>query len=359
MSESRRGIERIVQAKPGGQPTVGLLLKRTYLMLPHGRVALADEAAQEPLYDVEVPYAPLPLPRVSPVRFGDDGLCFKQHTDIIVQGAGHTYHPRVLETQVSIRFGALKREVRVVGDRRGEWGPSGPAFSEPAPFLSLPIRYDHAYGGLDATALERSERPLLDPAAVVPWLTPFHYPRNPAGKGYLLELDRPSFEGLAIPNLEHLEERLTPQRLALGPGGSWLDAPIPAGMDWQPSYCFPRRADLGPAPAPDAAEPPLDFAQAASPGFTVASLRLDDEIELHNLHPSSPVIRCSLPAEAPRVLLSLPSKQIALQPHLNTVVLRPGVREIVVVWLASAAVDRLYPQEILEQLPRTVSFRRA
>src|SRR4051812_2345322 len=123
MTESRRGTERMVQGEMGGQRSIGVLLKRTYLMLPHGRVALADEGAQEALYDAEVPYERLLPPLVSPVRFGDDGLAFKQHTDVIVQGSGYTYHSRVIETQVSVRFGAVKREIRVIGDRRGEWGP--------------------------------------------------------------------------------------------------------------------------------------------------------------------------------------------------------------------------------------------
>jgi hypothetical protein len=355
MSESRRGTERVVQAEVDGRPCVGVLLKRTYLMLPQGRMALADEGAQEPLYDAEVPYEQRPPPLVSPVRYGNDLLAFKQHTDVIVQGSGYTYHPRVVETQVSVRIGAVTREIRVVGNRRGEWGQDGPAFSEPAPFFSMPIRYDHAYGGLDVMALEYSGLPVLELGGGVPWLTPYHYPRNPSGKGYLLNLDRLSFEGMIIPNLEYPDDRLTPQRLAAFDAGGWREAPIPAGMDWQPSYCFPRRA----APAPGAAEPRLQRAQAASPGFTLPWLRLDDEIELHNLHPSSPVIRCALPAEAPHVLLSLPGEQVALQPHLNTVVLRPGVREIVVVWLASTPVDSLYPPKILEHLPRTVSFRRA
>lgn len=355
MSESRPGSERIIQAEVGGRRSVGVLLKRTYLMLPQGRMALADEGAQEPLYDAEVPYEKLPSPLVSPVCYGNDLLAFKQHTDVIVQGSGYTYHPRVIETQVSVRIGTVKREIRVVGNRWGEWGPSGPAFSEPAPFLSLPIRYDHAYGGLDAIALECSGLPVLDLAGGAPWLTPYHYPRNPGGKGYILNLDRLSFEGLAIPNLEYLDDRLTPERLAVFSAGGWREAPLPAAMDWQPSYCFPRSAK----PVPDDAEPSVEFAQAASQGFTLPWLRLDDEIELTNLHPSSPVIRCALPAEAPRVLLSLPGKQVSLQPHLNTVVLRPGKREIVIVWLASTTVDRLYPPEILEQLARTVSYRRA
>jgi hypothetical protein len=355
MTESRRGTERMVQAHVGGQRLVGLLLKRTYLMLPHGRVALANDSAQEPLYDAEVPYEQLAPPRVSPVRYGNDALAFKSQTDVILQGSGYTYHPRVIETQVSVRIGAVKREIRVVGDRRGEWGPDGPAFSEPLPFLSLPVRYDLAYGGLDAAALERSGLPALDPARAVPFLTPYHSPRNPAGKGYLLELDRASFEGLSIPNLEYPDDPLTPQRLVVSPAGAWASAPIPAGMDWQPSYCYPRSERL----AGSLERPLLDPAQAASPGFTFPSLRLDDEIELNNLHPSSPLIRCSLPAEAPRVLLSLAGRQVVLQPHLNTVVLRPGLREIVVVWLAFAPADRLYPPEALEQLPRAVSFRRA
>jgi hypothetical protein len=70
----------------------------------------------------------------------------------------------------------------------------------------MEIRYDRAYGGVDEVS---------DPSI------PFHYPRNDRGRGVALRNVRERIEGLALPNLEDPEDRITPERLVIGDPDRW------------------------------------------------------------------------------------------------------------------------------------------
>lgn len=349
------------------------MIKRTYRFIPGAGCEVLPDALQDFVMDDECVYEDLTPPDVSPVAFDKDTFAFRPATDLVVQGTAYTYFSGVRKTWVEVRAGGFSRSIRVYGDRKVEMGPDGaPRFTRPEPFESMPVRYDYAYGGYDTTALKRYGVPpiLRDLAKARPEYelyadTPFHYARNPAGRGFLIESDAESLAAVQVPNLEFPFDPITPERLAVGEPAKWIDAPLPACMDWQSATWFPRIAHLGLAPLPDDyqgrvaeiergwAPPDLlrcpsifqqpdkpprpEYLQAASPGMTLANLRPDEFVQLHNLHPEQPVCTFQLPGEVPRARLELkPGEMILLDPHLNAVVIRPDTEEVVMIWRADA-----------------------
>lgn len=386
--------QRFAQGKPGGVRTFGMLLKRTYNVNANGNCEPADEEHQEPLVEGEVRYADLEPPLVSSVLQGDDTLAFKNETDVVVQGSAYAYGPNVRQTTVGIRFAEIEREIVVFGNRVGEWHPvRGPHFSAPEPFEQLPLVYDLAYGGLDITAYTRYGHPAADmmrtvrPDTKLDMHSPYHYPRNPAGTGFLISLDRESFEELAIPNFEYAFDPLTPERLAVGEPTRWINGPLPAGMNWQSAAWFPRVGYLGFTRKHElrdmlvsevalgwAAEdlldipsmlttldrmPRMEFAQSASPGMTVRDVPRGTELECWNMHPNHPLRRVRLPDERPRVKLGLNAgKLVELETQLNTVVVRTDHDRLILVWCARTPVDREYTPKQLANMRQDVQWRR-
>jgi hypothetical protein len=386
--------QQFAQAKPGGERTLGMLLKRTYAIRPDGDCEPVDDEQQEPICDGEIPYGDVEAPLVSAVLQGDDTLAFKEETDLVVQGSAYAYREGVRQTTAGVRFGDLEREIVVFGDRIGEWHPvGGPRFSDPEPFEKIPVVYDLAYGGLDITASARYGHPAavamssVRPDTMLDVNSPYHYPRNPAGTGFLISLDRDSFADLAVPNFEYAFDPLTPERLAVGEPKRWINAPLPAGMDWQSAAWFPRTGYLGFTRTHELLDaqvaevalgwaadnlldipsmlttldrmPRLEFAQSASPGMTVRELPRDAELEFWNMHPDSPLRRVRLPDEVPRVKVALNAgKMVELDTQLNTIVVRTDHDRLVVVWCARTPVDRAYTPKQLANMRQDVQWRR-
>lgn len=379
-----------------GKRLCAVLLKRTYAV-ENGRCVPVSEEEQNPLLDDDVPYAELPPPRVSPLFAADDSLAFKSATDVIVQASAHVYSKGVNRTTVSVRFGKHEREIVVHGDRRGEIDSMGrPRFSEAEPIDEIPVRWDHAYGGFDRNGCERSGyvailqqlnslRPDWDAATS----TPYHYPRNPAGCGYLTSLEARDFEGLAVPNLEHPGALLSPARMAVESPLAWMRAPLPAAWDFLDGSWFPRCAYLGlvqenledgtvPAeikrgwcPADLLSSTPvqkitrpdqlrMEYAQVAAPGMSFPRIAPDERFELRNLHPQKPVHTIDLPGEVPRVHLELsPGQWSETTVFMNSVVIRVPLKEVEILWTARLELPAHVSEEDLFHVRRRVEWVRS
>ncbi len=382
----------VVLGIPEGQRRIGLLLKRVYNFQNGGGCDLAPEDQQEPVSAQEVPYEELEPPLVSPVRADCDLFAFRRKTDLVVQGSAYTYFSGVSMTHVSVRLGAFERSVRVYGDRQVARGLDGkPRFGDPEPFDTMPIRYDRAYGGVDVVALRRNPAPLMlqelaktRPDVPIATDTPFHYQRNPCGRGFLIDDDDESLASVQAPNLEFPFDPITPDRLAVGSPYDWVDAPLPASMDWQSVTWFPRFGYLGGAVfAPDyrgpvrettlgwaAADivdippatsqleelPRFEVTQAASAGMSLDVVNPGELVELKNLHPVYPFCTFRLPDEVPRVRMEL-GEWTDCEPHLNAVVIRPDSDELVMIWCATAPVPATFRPPDVDGIPRQVDWR--
>lgn len=376
--ESRPGTEELVCGEPGEEQRIGLVMKRTWLARPGGAWELAPDDEAEPVCIDRFPWREVEPPEVSPIAFDDDTAAFRAATDVVVQGDAQTYGSPRGETEVRVSIGSFERRIRVVGDRALEWSGGTARFGDPAPFDTLPVRYDRAYGGFDPVGHQRFPNPALSALAKLrpEWqleaATDCHYPRNPSGVGFLIQLDEESVADASVPNFEYPDDPLTPERLAVGSPHAWPAGPLPAGLDWIDTGWFPRGAYLGGMrrprdhagpiaeiergwAAPDLFEiPPLlqsdslrpEFAQAASPGMSFPALPADAPFELENLHPEEPRWRFQLPPERPEAALDVGGPGLTpLVTRLNAVVVRPGRGQLVMVWCADAPCDRSFTRD--------------
>lgn len=377
--------EALVCAQPQAQPELAVVVKRTFSIRPDGRCVLADE--QLPIVSDYPAWDSLESPWVAPPRWDNDLFAFKAATDVVVQGHAYGYG-RHASVDCEVRVGALHRIVRAHGERRLVRTPEGTRMTAPRVFQQIPMRYDYAYGGYDVGSHRRDGDPIhdgldrIEPKWNTRTMTEFHYPRNPAGVGFIVRGTPTKPEDLHLPNLEHPADPITLPRLAVASPTHWMQAPLPAGFDWYGVRWFPRIGYLGLTPPFEpAAGPPAEiawgwsggevlttppvfkggwhpgFVQAASPGMGTVRLRGGEPMLLRHLFATHPERRIELPAAAPRVRIRLSAtEQREAVPQLNAVVVQPDEARVVMVWSARCPVARVYHASEYDRFSWTVTL---
>lgn len=347
-------------------PVVSVLLGRRYAIAPDGRCRDRGDFSftLEPELYEGIPY--LGKMRPLQLRRDIDLWGWKDGTDLVVQGTLRTERP-IASMPVTLRCegGAqFSQTILVTGDRRVEKGPTGLRLSAPQPFTAMPMRWDKAYGGTDEraeeTQLSADYRHLLEsqlePEALNAW-SEFSYPRNPAGKGYLIDLD--GALGLPWPNLEFPDEPLSIERLVM-PLDRWGERPYPACWDWLPYHWAPRSAfvvdlpetfdglsprrevalGLLPERFPDLgnpARPFAGFARGAHPFLQRQRLTGAELITVPGLSADGRELRVRLPGERPIASLWLngASQRAILPAELDLVFVDAENGVVTLVWRAS------------------------
>src|ERR1700733_3634830 len=214
---------------PGVGPCLALVANRAYRIQLGGRASpLADvvPVTTEPLY---APSSNKGAGRVL-VEDAHAASMGKAFTDVIVRGAARSRRGPITAIDTGVRVGAARKAVRAVGDRRVMLGARGEmAFSSPEPFTEMPLIWDRAYGGRDqhAEGLFAKQEPvrfgaLRELGRVGAQVL---YPRNGAGRGYALDIDRERLAGAAAPNLEDPTDAVTADRLLSATTNDWIDRP--------------------------------------------------------------------------------------------------------------------------------------
>ncbi len=327
---------------PDGKHVLAVLLKRTYRIVPGGVCERA--AADRPLLGGDRHYAD---PMTSSVRFETDFVPYKLATDVVLNGTA--YAPGgwpVRELTAALELGAAKKVVRVIGDRVCRHRPGGdPAFGDPRPFATMPLRYERAYGGVDADSEPKCQ---------------FPYPRNPLGKGFAVANVKATVEGLELPNLEDPANPLTPARVCCGDIRNWQKQPVPTGFGWYSKLWHPRAewagilpadrpaeqmmrkayAELVPAPLREAylahPLPTVDFRffNGASAGLSVPYLAGDEVVRLTHLTPEGNAVFV-LPGDRPTITLDIGTGPAGAATVLHTVTIRADEGEVDLVWRAA------------------------
>ena len=180
---------------PNGANILRFVVRATYDIGPAGGLGLAKKLAPVRLEDVywgEV--------GKSGLRYESDASLDKPFVDLLVNGQAYAPHARpATSVDIGLMFqDRFVRRARVVGDRRWHYGVTGWRITDPKPFLTIPVTYDRAFGGIDTLGYE---------------------PRNRVGTGYATKI-RPDFEGTRLPNVELAEAMIK----------SPTDRPEPAGL---------------------------------------------------------------------------------------------------------------------------------
>lgn len=354
-----------------GRRVITTLIKRTY--------ALPVDGVPSPLPES------LPLVR-EPVIFVDgigellvqatDCWPYKLGTDVVVHGSVHAPNAApTTEMVASVGIGARTHRVTVIGDRRVEPRPGGGwRFSSPEPFTTLPLTFERAYGGLDASlpwpdsaSLDAipDEVPFAEFCDRVRSLIPRVYPRNPVGRGYAVFETSARVDGMLLPNFEDPERLLHPDRLFARRPEDWWKMPLAQGFGWVHPNWYPRCLYFGilpEYPAPDetaaveevargqlpagqsrrAEEAELEqlfdprMANGAAPGMMWPRLTGGEVATLTGFAPEVSV-RCVLPG-GPQVEIRYRGEQLAAELSLHTVYFEPDERRVSLTWGATVAV---------------------
>lgn len=376
-------VRQLSGRDPDGRWILSVVAKRTYRL---GRDGCRIASEQVPLV-------------LEPVIDDESGLMladcevfpYKLLTDVVVVGSAH--NSSSLPTfKGAIRIGAVARSVQVFGDRKATLSHDGKiAYSQPTIRASVPLSYQFSYGGRDVVAEAKYGNPhevlrrYLGPGVTdetIAAASPYVYPRNSSGRGYVIENSRQAIETIDLPNLEDPEDLLTPARLIVGHPRRWPLQPIPASFGWMRYGWFPRNAALGFVPDYDPqlnlTEAPevrlgrgkVDLWKRRAPdeaatlrGINGASLSLrlpylegTEEIETMNLHPTRPHLRFRLPAGRPRLWVDgRNGNLVETKPVIHTVLLEPDQERLTVLWRGCAPALRPYREE-LATMPLRVSW---
>ncbi len=308
----------------------------------------------------------------------------KPSADVLVSGPARSHRGPVSWLDTEVRVGPLRKAVRVHGDRHIQLEPDGRLrFSPTVAFEHMPLTWDRAYGGRDLAAEDKLHGPkkrfahrCQEPTGAIA------YPRNPCGRGFFLDMDRPRLQDKLAPNLEDPEDPVTPERLLAVDSLDWLDRPLPACYAPVDCMSFPRVALwLGIDHAPAARRPieirrghlrPEDFADrslGAAPdprmhncaplGLSGADLTPGDAVSLRSLHPRRELWQFHLPRERPHFLVSPPGCGVQeLAAQLKTVHIEPDLDRVTLTWTGSLEVAAPYPEEMCEQMERGVRWSR-
>lgn len=311
---------------------------------------------------------------------------FKEATDFVVRGSAWAppeQRGAVDRMVVGARIGTREKQVAVHGDRLVRWDARGGVhFGAPEPFEEIPVTWENAYGGIDwRVPVENAD----DPAVAAMLLTdhPGMYPRNPFGKGYLVE--EPEVEDLFLPNVEDPADLLTPDRLRTGDPRLWWRQPRPCGFDWTHPATFPRYCWLGaevdawfPGPQ-DATMPEVRlgtlperyrdllarrrlsegphpwFKQGGSAGFVIPRPEGGEPVVVWGMHPERSMVSFYVPREVPRIALAVEGDVLSPPPRLHHLVCRPADERVTMTWAVSAPLPRVWLPGIHGRIPIAVS----
>lgn len=230
---ARQDVTIVTGVGPERQPIFSVLVKRSYAIRDGD--ALVELEAAEPFLRSDLYHEPGD-PEHCSVRREEECAPYKPATDIVLLAEAHAPDGHPAETvTVGVEIGGYQKILRVIGDRFARHRPGrDPGFTDPEPFTAMPIRYERAYGGIDARSRPEA---------------PFHYPRNPIGCGVALRNLPKAVEGLALPNIEDPADALTPERLIIGEEGRWNSQPLSQGLGWYQKAWYPRCSFVGAMPA--------------------------------------------------------------------------------------------------------------
>lgn len=170
---------RFVVAEARPDDTLVFVVKGTADIAPDGPMALRPAPEQQrPCLDRRDPEG-----ERDEIRYPSDFVPRKDGADILLHGRAWAPGGRpVPAVEAAVTMGNRRWAVTAHGERAWRRGADGRMAPGPAqPFLSLPLAWRHARGGLSAPPrLEALGRPAIDGAALPPPVAPAPLPRRPA-----------------------------------------------------------------------------------------------------------------------------------------------------------------------------------
>jgi hypothetical protein len=369
-----------------GLPILSVLARRTYRITAQG--TLDPHGEPTPLVTTAVAQPDHP----DLLAADCDLWPCKLQTDVVILGHAYGEEPQFRAGVTITDAGGtlkLRTSLLISGERRASLNAAGAVeFTPPAPPVGGRVALTPllAYGGHDLASERELGNPLeayrglwpeIDPAT----LSPFRYPRNPWGRGYVVRGTREAVAAALLPQIEDPHDAVTPARLIAERPARWLEMPLPACSGWLPYGTFVRLACLrqvphGERPAKPIAEvangwlpgdildvkPPtatdaFRLAQGAWPALRAASLTGGETLVLERLHRRFVRLSLTLPAKRPDLRIDgRQGRLTATKPVLHTVLIEPDEDRVTLVWRGSERALRPYSADELVRMPFVARF---
>ncbi len=264
-------------------------------------------------------------PGLSATVYESEFAPVKPRCDVLLNGSAYAPGGKPAErVPVTLRVGPMVKSFVVVGDRHWSTGFSGFKPSAIKPFTVMPISYDRAWGGAHTSEKNPDET--------------VTYVENPAGKGYYVGKDLKQIIGRPLPNTEEEKDPVSrpdgkyrptslgvigrnfPTRIRFA--GTYDDKWLEEGFPFLP-------ADFDPL-----------YYQAAPPEQQIDPPMGGEDVELVNLTAEGRT-RFRLPkVEVPVEFTDAAYERTEVQAVLDTVILEPDVRRLLLVWRASIRIRK-------------------
>jgi len=261
----------LIHQAPPGEPNITVLAKAVFSIAP-GETAIRSRSPI-PFYENDT-FIGGNDPLICPPLHEIDLVVWKPMTDVIIHG--NAYAPRGKRAyffDAGVAIGPIVRKVRVFGNRKVDASGIFLKFSDPVSFDEMPLNFSLAYGGTDT--LSNPENPRS-------------YPRNPVGKGFVIDTDRVNLHGMVLPNLEDPSNLLTPGNLLIKRYERWKDAPTPRAFGFLPRHAHSRM---------EKQQSPDSFAanNGAAPWMQFPRLKGDETVALGYMDPDHSNFEFRLP----------------------------------------------------------------
>lgn len=298
---------------PGGREFLVVVVKGTFRIPRNGEQVRLDET-QLPLIMADTFTGP---PGQSAPVYEADFALRKRRCDVLLLGSAYAPEGRpATRVPVGLRAGKLVKGFAVTGRRHWEAGVTGIGATPPEPFLSQPISYDVAFGGVD---LEHD-----DPAQHAAFLP------NPVGRGFCKHVRSEWVDGKPLPSTEQLNRPVT------RPGEPFLPMAFgPVGRGWEPRCRYAGTYDARwldehfPFLPPDFDE---QYFQAAPADQQLALPARSIDVGFENLTPDGQR-RFTVPAyEAPVHVFPRKGPREDYFATLDTIVFEPDTERFSLTW---------------------------
>lgn len=258
-------------------------------------------------------------PGESSIKYASDLHTGKPASDIIM--LGHACAPgqqEATQLDVALSVGKVSKTIRVFGDRQWKDG----RITAPAPFKTLALVYEKAYGGVHVV------NGRVDSAEM----------RNPVGRGFAGTRKPEEMNGVPLPNLEDPHHLIRDIK----------DQPAPACFGFCAPHWQPRASRAGtydddwkntraPFLPKDFDKRSLNMAHAdlVYPGF----LEGDEPVEIANMHPNG-MIQFDVPRVKLVTRIDMAGKEQTPEFNLETLILEPNRMTVSLVWRAALPCDK-------------------
>jgi hypothetical protein len=302
--------------KPDGRELLVVVVRGTFLIPKHGEEPTLS-AEQVPLVFADTFTG---KPGFSAPVCESDFAPYKPRCDVLLLGSAYAPQGKpATRVSVGLKAGSLTKSFAVVGDRGWEAGITGISPGRPTPFLTMPVSYDRAFGGLDNFHTDLNKHSAYRP--------------NPVGVGYHERLGSDLVDGTPMPNTEELNHSVTT------PNGR--HAPMafgPMGRGWEPRYKLAGTYDQNWI---DNIFPflPTDFDeayfQAAPADQQMSYLKGGEEVMLANLTPEGRTYFRLPTVDMPVVFFPKKGGKEETRAVIDTLIIEPDLGRFTLTWRVS------------------------